>query len=262
MRENTLKSLIQSGGRAVNGWLGIPSTVSTENMATAGWDALTVDMQHGLVEYSDMVPMVQVISNRGVLPLVRVPWNEQGIIGKTLDAGAMGIICPMINTVDEAEALVRSCRYAPKGERSFGPTRVIWWAGADYAQHANDQILVIPMIETQKAVSNVEAIMAVDGIDACYVGPSDLGLSHGYVPKLDREEPELLEIIERILAASKAAGKWAGIHCATASYARRMHDKGFALATIGADNLLLNVAARNAVAEAKATEAGDSGGVY
>ena len=262
MRENTLKTLIQSGGHAVNGWLGIPSTVSAENMATAGWDSLTVDMQHGLVDYADMVSMVQVISNQGTTPIVRVPWNEQGIIGKTLDAGAYGIICPMINTVEEAEALVRSCRYAPVGERSFGPTRAIWWAGGDYAQHANDTVLVIPMIETRTAVSNVEAIMAVDGIDACYIGPSDLGLSHGFVPKLDREEPELLEIIEKILNASKAAGKWAGIHCATAAYARRMYAKGFSLATIGADNLLLNVAARNAVAEAKQTEAGDSGGVY
>lgn len=259
---NGLRKLWADGGKAVNAWCGIPSSVATENMAQAGWDSMTVDMQHGLIDYSDMVSMLQAIATGDSTPIVRVPWNEPGVIGKALDAGAMGIICPMINTAEEARALADACRYPPDGLRSFGPTRAIWRYGSDYAAKANEEIVVMAMIETEQAVSNLDAILEVPGIDAVYIGPADLGLTHGFVPKGDRDEPELLAVIDKILDGCKQHGKFAGIHCQAPDYARGMLDKGFDLATIGADNALLINAAKAAVAATKGEGGGSKGGLY
>src|SRR2546430_741853 len=131
MRENRVRSIWQAGGHVVNGWLAIPSSVSAEAMAHAGWDSLTIDLQHRLVGYTSAVPMLQAISTTNVTPLARVPWNEPGIIGKLLDAGCMGIVCPMINSRQECEAFVGACRYPPMGYRSHGPTRATIYAGSD-----------------------------------------------------------------------------------------------------------------------------------
>ena len=142
MRANRLRSIWKSGATAVNGWLAIPNSFSAETMAHQGWDSLTVDMQHGVVDYQTMVTMLQAISTTDTVPMVRVPWLEPGIIMKSLDAGAYGLICPMINTRDEAARLVSYARYAPKGCRSFGPIRASMYAGADYPQKANDTVVV------------------------------------------------------------------------------------------------------------------------
>lgn len=249
MRENAVRAAWRSGGAVVNGWLGIPSGVAAENMAQAGWDSLTVDLQHGLVDYQTAVAMLQAITTTATVPMARVPWNEPGIIGKMLDAGAYGIICPMVNTREEAERLVDACLYPPKGNRSFGPLRATWYAGPDYFAGANDTVLVLPMIETRTAVENADAILSTPGIDGCYIGPADLGISFGYGPKADRDEPELVEVIDGIVATAKKHGKSAGLHCGSTAYARRAIEKGVQLVTIQADNLLLSNAAKAAVKE-------------
>lgn len=263
MRENRLRQLWAQDEAAVIGWLGIPSSVSAENMAQAGWDALNVDLQHGLIDYQTMVSMLQAISTTDTMPMARVPWNEPGIIGKVLDAGVMGIICPMINTAADAQALVRAGRYPPLGERSFGPTRAVWYAGSDYASAANESVVLMPMIETRDAIANLDDILSVPGLDGVYVGPGDLGLSHGFVPKLDRDEPELVSLIDHIVERTTAHGLKAGIHCGAPAYARRMIARGYRLVTIQADNALLNAAARHAVAETRKTSSGDGdAGLY
>jgi 4-hydroxy-2-oxoheptanedioate aldolase len=248
MRENKVRTIWKQGGAVINGWLGIPSSVAAENMAQAGWDALTCDLQHGLVDYT-------------TTPLARVPWNEPGIIMKLLDAGAYGIICPMINSRAECEALVGAVRYAPKGFRSFGPTRAIWYAGADYATQANDNILAIAMIETRKALDNLDDILSTPGLDGIYVGPSDLALSLGGVPKLDQTDPPIVEAIRRIVDAAKRHGVHAGIHCGTTAYAKQAIAWGYQLVTIAADNALLAQAAKTAVTEMKGagTRSGPAG---
>src|SRR5262245_20242399 len=177
VRENTLKAMWARGEAAVNGWLSIPSAFSAEVMAHQGFDSLVVDMQHGVVDYQVAVTMLQAISTTSVVPLAREPWLDPAIIMKTLDAGAYGVICPMITTRPQAETLVRICKYAPKGFRSFGPIRASLYAGMDYAQKANDELLVMPMIETAEAVQNIDEILSVPGIDAVYVGPADLSLT-------------------------------------------------------------------------------------
>ena len=148
MRSNTLRETWKSGRAAVNGWLAIPNSFSAETMAHQGWDSLTIDMQHGVVDYAALVPMLQAISTTPTMPLVRVPWLEPGILMKSLDAGAYGVICPMVNSRVDAQNLVAWTHYAPRGTRSFGPVRASLYGGADYAEHANDTIVAFAMIET------------------------------------------------------------------------------------------------------------------
>ncbi|MDI3306655.1 MAG: aldolase/citrate lyase family protein [Acetobacteraceae bacterium] len=249
---NKVKEAWKAGKAVVNGWLAIPSAFSAEMFSQAGWDSVTVDMQHGVQDYLSCVACFQGMQPHGVTPMVRVPWNEPGIVGKVLDAGAYGVICPMVNTAEQARNLVSYCKYPPKGTRSNGPIRAgIYGEGGNYQKTANDEILVIPMIETQEALDNLEAILDVPGIDGIYVGPSDLGLSLGLAPKLDREEPEVLRIYERLIKETSKRGIAAGLHNGTAAYARRMIDMGFKLVTIANDVGLMMMAARAAVKEAR-----------
>jgi 4-hydroxy-2-oxoheptanedioate aldolase len=165
------------------------------------------------------------------------------------DGGAYGVICPMVNTREEARALVSYCLYPPKGQRSNGPIRAAMYGVAgDYQKTANDEILVIPMIETRQAVENIDEILDVPGIDAIYVGPADLAFSLGKTPKLDSEDSEQLGMYETVLAACRKRGIYPGIHCGVPAYAARMIRMGFRLTTIANDSGLMAKAAREAVA--------------
>jgi 4-hydroxy-2-oxoheptanedioate aldolase len=249
VRENNVKKIWGTGGAVVNGWLGIPSSVAAENMAQAGWDSLTVDLQHGLVDYQTAIGMMQAVCTTATMPLCRVQWNEPGIIMKMLDAGAMGVICPMINSRAECEAFVGACRYAPVGYRSVGPTRAAWWGGPDYLKQANGQIATMAMIETRKALDNLDDILSVPGLDGIYVGPADLGLSLGKEPRGDHTDPFMVDTIKSILAAAKKHNVYAGLHCGSTSYALQAIGWGFQFVTILADNALLMNAAKQAVGE-------------
>ena len=175
---NKLKTAWQANKAVVNGWLAIPNAFSAEMFSRAGWDSVTVDMQHGVQDYLSCVACFQGMQSSGVVPMVRVPWNEPGIIGKVLDAGAYGVICPMVNTEAEARALVQYAKYPPKGTRSNGPIRAgLYGEAGNYQKTANDEIVLMPMIETKTAIGNIDAILDVPGIDAIYIGPSDLSFS-------------------------------------------------------------------------------------
>jgi 4-hydroxy-2-oxoheptanedioate aldolase len=211
-------------------------------MAAQGYDSLTVDLQHGVIDYAQAVAMFQAMRASGVVPLARVPWLDPGAIMKVLDAGAYGVICPMVNSGEEAARLVSYTRYPPKGTRSFGPTRANLSTGGDYYDSANDEELAFAMIETAEAMARLEEIVATPGLDGVYVGPADLtlGLTGGRLaPGMDREEPEMVAAIVRIADAAKAAGIRAGLHCGTPEYAARAVGWGFDLVTIGNDVRLL-----------------------
>ena len=250
-------SVMKSGKACVNAWLAIPSGFSAEVIAGCGFDSVTVDMQHGVQDYLSMVQCFQAMDKYPITPMVRIPWNEPGIIGKALDGGAWGVICPMVNTPAEAKALANACLYPPQGKRSNGPIRAAAYGEASpYQSIANDEVLVIPMIETQEAIDNIDAILDVPGISGIYIGPSDLGLSLGMKPMLDREEPNVLAIYEKLVAATKKRGQFAGIHNATGAYAARMIGMGFRFVTLANDSGLM---ARAAMAEIATTRknAGD-----
>jgi 4-hydroxy-2-oxoheptanedioate aldolase len=208
-------------------------------MAHQGFDSITVDIQHGVVDYQSAVSMFQGISTTDVVPLARVPWNDPAWIMKTLDAGAYGLICPMINSREQAEAFVQACKYPPRGFRSWGPTRAMIYAGGDYGDHANSEIIAIPMIETADAVKNLDEILSVPGVDAIYVGPQDLSLALGCKPRLDQDEPPVAEAMAKIVAGCKRHGVIAGIHCTGSAHALTMIEKGFRFVTLASDNRFL-----------------------
>jgi 4-hydroxy-2-oxoheptanedioate aldolase len=251
MRENKLRRLWAAGGKTVNGWLAIPSSFSAEIMAHQGFDSLTIDMQHGVVDYQVAVSMLQAISTTDTVPLVRVPWNEPGVVQKVLDAGAYGVICPMINTQAEAEAFVSVCRYPPLGSRSFGPIRATIYGGADYPKHANDEVLTLAMIETSQAMANLDAILKVEGLDGIYVGPADLAISLGITPGFDPEDKTVVDAIRSIIETTKRHGKIAGIHCGSPGYIKRMWSIGFDYATLLSDARIMAMKAAEFMPELK-----------
>lgn len=249
---NRVKAAWCAGHAVVNGWLAIPNAFSAEMYSRAGWDSVTVDMQHGVQDYLSCVACFQGMQPSGVTPMVRVPWNEPGIIGKVLDAGAYGVICPMVNSEAEARTLVQYGKYPPMGTRSNGPIRAgVYGEAGGYQKGANAEVLLIPMIETRRAVENIASILSVPGIDAIYVGPSDLAFSLGKEPKLDSQDPEILAIYEHLLAETGKRKLAAGIHCGTGAYAKRMIKMGFRLVTISNEVGLMVNAAKTAVAEAR-----------
>ncbi len=252
MRPNRLREIWASGGAAVNGWLAIPNSFSAETMAHQGWDTLTIDLQHGVIDYATMVPMLQAISTTSTVPVVRVPWLEPGILMKALDAGAYAVICPMVNTRDDAQRLVAYTHYAPRGTRSFGPVRALLYGGADYAQHANDTIVTFAMIETAQALDKLDDILSVEGLDAIYIGPSDLSLALGCKPTFDDLDPKAAEAVDHILARAKAHGIVAGIHNGSPESALRRIAKGFQFVTVSSDARLMAAGAQQVMSAMRA----------
>ncbi|MCP5149168.1 MAG: 2,4-dihydroxyhept-2-ene-1,7-dioic acid aldolase [Ectothiorhodospiraceae bacterium] len=247
MRKNRLREIWKSGANTINGWLGIPNSMSAEIVARAGFDSVTIDMQHGCVPFSGVVPLLQGICQTDAVPMVRVPWNEPGITMRVLDAGAYGVICPMVNTVAEARALVSACRYPPLGARSNGPFRASLYGGADYVQHANDEILVFAMIETETAIANLPEILKVEGLDGVYVGPSDLSLSMGEAPTLAPTAKKVIDGIKKIADLTNAAGLVPGIHCDGPETILTRYEQGYRYCTLLNDARLLAMACQNGV---------------
>ena len=252
MRSNPLRTLWQAGGAAVNGWLAIPSSFSAEAMAHQGWDSLTIDLQHGVIDYAQMVTMLQAISTTPTVPVVRVPWLEPGILMKSLDAGAYGVICPMVNTREDAQKLVAYTHYAPRGTRSFGPIRALLYGGADYPAAANDTIVTFAMIETAQALDNLDDILSVEGLDAIYIGPSDLSLALGCTPTFDDLDPKAAEAVDHILDRAKAHGVVAAIHNGSPEAALKRIAKGFQFVTVSSDARLMAAGAQQLMAKMRA----------
>ena len=251
MKQQSLRETWLKGKGAINAWCSIPSAVTAEMMSMNDFDSITIDMQHGLVDYQMALNMLQVISGSGKTPMVRVPWNEPGIIMKSLDAGALGIICPMINTPQDATNFVGATKYAPVGHRSSGPTRAMMVHGPEYHNESNDNIISLAMIETVEALDNVEKIAATEGLTGIYIGPSDLSISMGYKPGLDRSEPEMVEAIKRIETACINNNIKVGIHCLSPSYLKDKLSNGFNLATLASDVRIYSAGIAENLKEAK-----------
>tara|TARA_B100000700_G_C14957384_1_gene814654 strand:- start:608 stop:1372 length:765 start_codon:yes stop_codon:yes gene_type:complete len=252
MRKNKLKELFKQGKVAINGWLEIPSSFSAEVMSHQGWDSLTIDMQHGAIDNSNALGIFQAISTTDVVPMARLNWNEPGQIMKVLDAGAYGIICPMVSNRDQAEKFVQACMYPPKGYRSFGPTRGFMYGGKDYVDKSNYEILKLAMIETKEALQELDKIMKTPGLDGIYIGPADLSLAIGEKPGFDKPEGHPThEQILNIIDHAKKNKLVAGIHNATPEYARKMIDIGFQIVTVGSDKIFMSEGAKSIITKLK-----------
>ena len=270
MIKNNIKQLWAEGKPALHGWLSIGNPFAAEIMAAQGYDAISIDWQHGALDYSDLLPMFQAMRASGVTIGARVPWLDPASIMKAMDAGAMQIICPMINSGEEAAEFVSYLRYPPHGQRSFGPTRAAFAQGANIHAEANGEIVGWAMVETKEAMANLDAIAATPGLDGIYVGPADLTFSlfdGKYPPGFDREEPEMIKALQSIVKVCQKHGIKAALHCGTAEYAARAIAWGFSMTTVSGDSRLLAGAAaasvkafREAVSELKPEPAEATGG--
>jgi 4-hydroxy-2-oxoheptanedioate aldolase len=271
MKANPLKSIWAQGKPVLHGWLSIGNPFVAEIMAAQGFDAISVDLQHGALDYSDALPMFQAMRASGVVIGARVPWLDPAMIMKALDAGATQIICPMVNTPEQAAEFVSHLRYPPLGQRSFGPTRAQYALGGNIAAESNDAVIAWAMVETREAFDNIEAIAATAGLDGIYVGPADLTFSllqGELTPAMDPQDERIVSAIKRIAQVCKAAGIKCALHCGTPEYAARAVGWGYDMTTVGADFKFMAAAASQAVQQFRALtetspqEGGSGAGQY
>ncbi len=236
-----LREMWKQGEHAWGGWCTIPSAWSAEVMGRAGFDYVTVDMQHGLIGYADMVGMVQAIQASDTAALVRVPWNAPDYIMKALDAGAQGVIIPMVNSLEEALKAAGACRYAPAGYRSWGPVRSRFMLEQYTVQTANAGVICCVMVETAAGVGRVDEIVQVPGVDVIYIGPNDLAVSIGAPPNYAPEGDEHRQLIDATIAACGRHGKVAGIQCSGVEQGRLWAQNGVLMLSVVTDtNVLLD----------------------
>jgi len=246
----SLKLRWQRGEVTLGAWCMIPSSLTAEILAKGGFDWVLIDMQHGCMDYQTAVEMIRAIDLAGITPLVRILWNEPGMIGRMLDAGAMGIVAPMINSVAETQSLVDACRYPPAGKRSLGPVRVGARDGMGYVAGANDRIAVIPMIETVEALAAVEDIAGVSGVDALFVGPFDLSFSLGLRPGDNDGEPKFDQAIARVNAAARSRSIATAV-LSTAALAPLRAKQGFQMISVLTDSGALAAAAHTSLSSSR-----------
>jgi 4-hydroxy-2-oxoheptanedioate aldolase len=255
VRPNKIKQMWREKRCVTMGWLSVSNGFTAEVMARQGFDALCVDMQHGLTDMSDLWPMLQAISQTDTVPVVRVPWNDPATIMKALDFGAYGIIVPLVSTAEEAAKAVAACRYPPVGMRSSGPLRAAHYGGAKYQAEANGEMVVLAMIETKEGLANLDAICATPGLDAVYIGPADLSYALGLAPRGDNPDPVHMATCDRIRETAHRHGIKACMHCASAAFAAGAVKRGFDLIMLTSDVASMIAGARRQLDDLKAATA-------
>ncbi|MFN3648233.1 MAG: HpcH/HpaI aldolase family protein [Armatimonadota bacterium] len=256
MIQNRVKARLRAGEPAIGSWLGIPSVVSARFMAQLGFDYLCVDMEHQPIDLETASAMFAVIAQSGVVPLARIPWNTAENIKRVLDCGAYGIVVPMVNTREEAEAAVRAAKYPPLGMRSVGGALHALNFGTDpatYYSRANDEVLVVVQAESPQGVSNAAEILSVPGVDACFIGPNDLLCQMGRTPKMETDDPEFVHALQHIVDTAARCGVAAGIHTANHEACNRRVAQGFRFMAVASDARFLVAGAQ---AELSRTERG------
>lgn len=255
---DSLKARWGKGEVTLGAWAMIPGALSAEALARGGFDWVLIDMQHGCMDYETALEMIRAIDLTPAVPIVRVPWNEPGIIGRVLDAGALGVVVPMIQTPQDAKAAVDACLYPPAGRRSFGPVRVGMRDGMNYFADANARIAVIPMIETPEALACVEDIAKVPGVDALFVGPFDLSIALGLPPGDNDGKPAFDAAIAKISNAAKDAGVATAV-LSNAKVAPRRITQGFQMISVTTDISALQMATRNDLQTVRAAQTNEGG---
>lgn len=253
MRANEVRRRWAAGEAAVCGWLSLGNSYAAEVVGWSGVDCVTADLQHGMADVQAIIGMLQAISATPASPFVRVPSLDPPLLMKVLDAGAYGVICPMVDTAEQARALVEATRYPPRGNRSFGPARGLLYGGSDYFAHADETIVRLAMIETGPGLENVESICAVDGLDGIFIGPNDLGLALDKGVSGDPTDPVVRDAIARCMRAAKAAGKHVGLFCPSGAVAARSIAEGFDFVVPNSEINLMRAAV---TAEAKIARGG------
>jgi len=239
---NPVTDKLRSGQPSVGTWLSLCSPVSAENMARIGWDWLVVDVEHSPVGFDTMVNCFRAIQLGGAVPMARMPWSDTIWIQCTLDAGALGLVVPMINTAQDAQKVVSNMKYATKGIRSWGSSRVAAYIDDDYRTWTEENLAIIVMIETAQAVENAEAILSVEGVVGCFIGPADLALSMEAEDTGPGTEHE--SAMMEVLKVAKKVGKAAGKHCGSGEEVSMRIAQGFQFLALSSDAGLMGKAAR------------------
>lgn len=255
MRPNRIRTMVAEGKPVIGGWVGTPVPLVGELLGTLGYDAVAIDLQHAMLGIEACIPILQAISATPAVPLVRVSGNHFAEINKVLDAGAYGVICPLVNSVEDAERFVDAMRYPPRGSRSFGPVRGLLYGGPDYYDRANETVLALAMVETRQALAIADRIAAVDGIDGIFVGPNDLAISLGLGPGADWKSGALADALKRVVDVGRSTGKMTAIWVPSAEMAADMYALGFNIAFPAADMVMLRAEASRRLAALRATSA-------
>lgn len=238
MRTNAVRAKLKSGRHSIGTWLALPDPVFAGLMSSTGFEWLTVELEHSPATVETAALCFPVIAANGCVPLARVPCNSVENIKRVLDTGAWGIVVPMVNSREEAEAVVRAARYRPLGERSVGgQLHAASFAtdAATYYARANEEILVVVMAEHVDAIANIDAILGVPGIDAVFVGPNDLHASMGLAPAFESGDPGFNAAIDKVFASARSHGVVPGIHVADAAQARRRLDEGWKMIAVASE---------------------------
>ena len=250
MRRNPIRERWAQGKPASNLWIDIGWPVTVEALGRLAYDSYTVDLQHSLIDRSVLVSLLQALSLGSGAPMVRVTQNDPGEIAFVLDAGAYGVICPTIETAEQCRAFVAACEYPPRGVRSWGPTRGVMYAGADYFDNYRNEILTIALVETAEGIRNLDAIAAVPGLDMLYLGPNDLGVSHGGKPSYTPNHPEVERAMDLVVAAARRNSIAAGMHTASKEVALAAKAKGYNLLSLGYASKIMAAAAAQVLKDA------------
>jgi 4-hydroxy-2-oxoheptanedioate aldolase len=249
---NRIKRAWSSGRPAFGLWCAIPDPFVVELTAALELDYVCLDQQHGLIDDGSMVALIRAAGAAGCSPIVRVASNEPWLLMRALDAGALGVVIPMVDDGMQAARAVEACRFPPEGRRSYGPIRAAAVIGSRDPADVANEALCIAQIETRSGLENVEEIAATPGLDALYIGPADLALALGIPLAGAGDDPRHVDAVERILRACQASGIGAGMHTRSGELARRYADKGFSMLNLGADHELLTGAVRRELDAARA----------
>jgi 4-hydroxy-2-oxoheptanedioate aldolase len=229
----------------VGGWLQLPGSATAELMGSVGFDFVCVDQQHGLIGDDALLPMLQALDATGTPTLVRVVANDAAAIGRALDRGAGGVVVPLVDSADDARRAAIACRYPPRGDRSYGPLRAGW-------RPRPPEPLCVVMVETAAAVAALADILAVDGVDAIFIGPSDLALNTGRPLEAQHGDPDYDELVGSITAACRERGLPVGIYCATSAHVHRFRGLGCTFTVLSSDAAILRAAAGDQLAASRA----------
>ena len=264
MPRNRFKAGLESGDPQFGAWLSIPDPSVAEIMAGAGFDWLLIDHEHGPFELRDVMSHLQAMAPYDVAPVVRPVDDNPALLKKLCDIGAQSFIVPMIDTPEQAAAVVGAVKYPPEGRRGLGTSMARaarWNTVPGYVQHANDEMCVVVQAETVTAIDNLEAIARTDGVDGVFIGPSDLSASMGKAGTGNGLHPEVLESINNALHTIRKAGKHAGLLCLDKPWISNFVREGANFVGVGVDTLLIGNSARRLAAGLKSgdDEAGPSG---
>ena len=251
MKKNKVKELWREGKAAIGAWLALGSPITAEIIANLGFDWIVIDTEHGSIDIETTQSIIQAVSTTNTVPMVRVPWNDPALIKRALDAGAYGLVIPMVNTREEAIKAVQASRYPPMGARSYGGPRVRLYGGDDYFYHSNEEIALIVQVEHIDAVENIDEILTVEGVDAFFIGPNDLAASMGIKLGLDNSDTKFKEAVDKVVAAGKRHKMPGGIFVSGPEAANQRIEQGFQFITLGSDEGFLRSAASSALSKVK-----------